>query len=61
MKRTARPNVHIPYSLHDMRVIGFEVSGDTLILRTQSGMTRTTEPYDQPDGSVKHVKQGTGM
>ena len=53
MKRTVRPNIHIPYSLHDMRVIGFEVTGDSLILRTQSGMTETTEPYGQPDGYVE--------
>ena len=56
MKRTIRPNVHVPYSLHDMRVIGFEVNGDTLIMRTQSGMTKTTEPYGQPDGHVEFQK-----
>ncbi len=53
MKRTIRLNVHVPYSLHDMRVIQFEVSGDTLIMRTQSGMTETTEPYGQPDGYIE--------
>ena len=53
MKRTIRPNIFVPYSLHDMRVIGFEVNGDTLIMRTQSGMTKTTEPYGQPDGYVE--------
>ena len=38
MKRTIRPNILVPYSLHDMRVIGFAVNDDTLIMRTQSGM-----------------------
>lgn len=56
MKRTIRPNILVPYSLHDMRVIGFEVKGDTLIMRTQSGMTKTTEPYGQPDGYVEFQK-----
>lgn len=53
MKRTIRTNVHVPYSLHDMRVIEFEVNGNTLIMRTQFGMTKTTEPYGQPDGYVE--------
>ena len=56
MKRTIRPNVIVPYSLHDMRVIEFQVREDTLILRTQSGMSRTTEPYVQPDGYVEFQK-----
>ena len=56
MKRTIRPNILVPYSLHDMRVIGFEVNDDTLIMRTQSGMIQTTEPYGQPDGYVEFQK-----
>lgn len=53
MKRTIRENVFEPYSLHDMNVIALEVMGDTLIMRTQSGMVETTPPYGQPDGYVE--------
>lgn len=56
MRRTIRPNILVPYSLHDMRVIEFEVNDNTLIMRTQSGMTKTTEPYGQPDGYVEFHK-----
>ncbi|MBQ2906004.1 MAG: hypothetical protein IJE54_05375 [Peptococcaceae bacterium] len=53
MKRTIRENVFEPYSLHDMNVIALETAGDTLIMRTQSGMVETTPPYGQPDGYVE--------
>ena len=49
MKRT----IHEPYSLHDMNVIALEVDGDTLVMRTQSGMVEITPPYRQPDGYVE--------
>lgn len=38
MRETIRHNIHAPYSLHDMNVIAFEVNGDDIIMRTQSGM-----------------------
>lgn len=41
MKITRFYNPEIPYSLHDMNVIEFEIRGDDLIMRTQSGMVRT--------------------
>ena len=53
MKRTIRENIHVPYSLHDMNVMAFDVEGDTIFMRTQSGLCRTTEPYGQPDGYVE--------
>lgn len=53
MKRTIRENIHAAYSLHDMNVIAFEVSGNDIIMRTQSGMVKTTPPYGQPDGYVE--------
>ena len=40
MKRTIRNNIHDPYSLHDMNVTAFEVTGDDIIMRTQSGMVK---------------------
>ena len=54
MKRTIRENINTPYSLHDMNVCGFEVSDQTLTMKTQSGLARTTleKPY-QPDGHVE--------
>lgn len=53
MKHTIRENIHAPYSLHDMNVIAFEAAGDNIIMRTQSGMVKTTAPYSQPDGYVE--------
>ena len=53
MKRTIRENIDVGYSLHDMNVIAFEVTGDDIIMRTQSGMIKTTPPYSQLDGYVE--------
>lgn len=53
MKRTVRPNIDPPYSLHDMNIIAFEAEGDKLTLRTQSGMVKTTTPCSQLDGYIE--------
>ena len=53
MKRTIREPIHEPYSLHDMNVIALEADGDTLVMRTQSGMVETTPPYRTLDGYVE--------
>ena len=52
MKHTVRDNIIAPYSLHDMNVIAFDVEADDIIMRTQSGMVKTTEPMGQPEGYV---------
>ncbi len=52
MKQTVRANINPPYSLHDMNVIAFEVEGDTIIMRTQSGMIKTEGLSSQVDGYV---------
>ena len=52
MRETIRPNIHIPYSLHDMCVSALEADGDTLRLRTQSGLVKTGDPCRQVDGHV---------
>ena len=41
------------HSLHDMNVIAFEVNGDDIIMRTQSGMIKTGNPCSQVDGYVE--------
>lgn len=53
MRETIRHNIHAPYSLHDMNVFAFEVNGDDIIMRTQSGIVKTTKPYSQIDGYVE--------
>jgi len=53
VKITRFYNPEIPYSLHDMNVIEFEVNGDNLIMRTQSGMVRTAPNWDQVDGYLE--------
>ena len=53
MKKVIRENIHAPYSLHDMSVIGFEINGDDMIMRTQSGIVSAVPPYGQPDGYVE--------
>ena len=55
MKQIICENVNAPYSLHDMNVIGFEVINNSLIMRTQSGMVKTSFPYTQTDGYVELV------
>ena len=52
MKRTIRNNINTAYSLHDMNVIAFEIIDNDIIMRTQSGMVKTTPPLGQPDGYV---------
>lgn len=56
MKRVVRGNVCAPYSLHDMSVISFEIKGDDMIMRTQSGIVSTVPPYGQSDGYVEWYK-----
>ena len=53
MKKTIRENINTAYSLHDMNVIAFEVTGNDMVMRTQSGMVETKPPYGQPDGYVE--------
>lgn len=53
MKRIVNDKFQPPYSLHDMNIIAFEVSGDDIILRTQSGIVQTVPPYGQHDGYVE--------
>lgn len=53
MERTVRDNINAAYSLHDMNVIAFEVRGDNVVMRTQSGIVETAPPYGQPDGYVE--------
>jgi len=53
MKRTIRDNINTAYSLHDMNVIAFEVTGNDIVMRTQSGMVKTIPPMGQPDGYVE--------
>lgn len=45
----------IPYSLHDMNVIAFEIDGDNIIMRTQSGMVRNTPNWEQVDGYLEFL------
>ena len=53
MKRTVRNNIDTPYSLHDMNVIAFDVAGNDLIMRTQSGLLKTAPVAEQVDGYVE--------
>ena len=55
MKITKFYNPEIPYSLHDMNVIEFEINGDNLVMRTQSGMVRTAPNWDQVDGYLEFL------
>lgn len=53
MRETIRHNIHATYSLHDMNVIAYEVNGDDIVMRTQSGMVKTGNPCRQVDGYVE--------
>ncbi len=52
MKETIRENIRAEYSLHDMNVINFDVCDNDIIMRTQSGMIKVSEPCLQVDGHV---------
>ncbi len=52
MKKTVMENINPPYSLHDMNIISFEILGDDLILRSQTGIIPTHPPYEAVDGHV---------
>lgn len=58
MKRTIRENIKAAYSLHNMNVIAFEIRGNDLTMRTQSGMVKATPPNSQLEGYVEfyHVQ-----
>ncbi|MBQ2866414.1 MAG: hypothetical protein IJE90_07880 [Clostridia bacterium] len=55
MKITRFHNPEISYSLHDMNVTEFEINGDNIIMRTQSGMERTASYWDQVDGYLEFL------
>ena len=56
MKRTVRDNIPPPYTLHDMNVFALEVSDDTIVMKTQSGIVKTTPPSKRVDGYVEFHK-----
>ena len=53
MIRTIFDKINPPYSLHDMNVIAFDVDGNTITMRTQSGMIKTANLSSQVDGYVE--------
>ena len=53
MIKTIRDNINPAYSLHDMNVIVFEVEENNIIMKTQSGMIKTTPNCTQTDGYVE--------
>lgn len=53
MKKVVRENIKVPYSLHDMNIIAFEVDENKIIMRMQSGMVKVSEPCEQVDGYVE--------
>lgn len=55
-KSILRNRIDLPYSLHDAKVIGFEVKDDTLQMKFQSGFVCTVEPYEQVEGFVEFEK-----
>ncbi len=55
MKKTVFYPTDAPYSLHDMNVIAFEINGDNLTMKTQSGMVRTAPNFAQINGYVEFL------
>ena len=53
MNRTIRDNIVLPYTLHDMTVISFEVNDNRVVVRTQSGIVKTGDSCRQLDGYVE--------
>lgn len=44
MRKTYRQPIRVPFSLHDMNVNAIEVKGNDIILRTQSGLLKASQP-----------------
>jgi len=56
MKIIPRPAPpQLPYSLHDMHIIGIDADGDILTLHFQYGFVETTPPWRQVDGSIRFL------
>lgn len=53
MKRVIREDIKAAYSLHDMNVVEFDIRGNDMMMKTQSGIIRVTEPSEQVDGYVE--------
>lgn len=53
MKRTIRNNIIVDYSLHDMNVVEFDINGNDITMKTQSGIYRATGIVEQVDGFVE--------
>lgn len=53
MRETYWQPRRVPYSLHDMSVTALEISGEDLILRTDSGLVKTGAPCRQLEGHVR--------
>ena len=53
MKRIIRNNINSPYTLHDMNVVEFEVTGNNIVMKTQSGLVETAGVCRQVDGYVE--------
>lgn len=53
MKKIIRNNINSPYTLHDMNVIEFDVTGNDIVMRTQSGLVETDGVGKQVDGCVE--------
>lgn len=53
MKKIICNNINLPYTLHDMNVIAFEITDNDIVMKTQSGIVQTVAPYGQPMGYVE--------
>ena len=54
MKETIlEKNIKRPYSLHDMVINNIEIVGNDVKLFFEHGFTKTKDPYNQVDGSIK--------
>lgn len=56
MRETWWEASQVPYSLHDMNIIALEVSGEDLLLRSQSGLVKTGDPCQQLPGHIRFLE-----
>ena len=52
MKKTVVEKFRPPYSLHDMNITGYEADGNSIVLRTDTGIVQSVPPYGQHNGYV---------
>lgn len=56
IRRIYQSRQSLPYSLHDSRICGMELNGDTLLLKFETGFMKKGSIIEQVDGNIEITK-----